>query len=189
MGSSIVKTCEEFEIAAYIDGDLSLTQEFEIEKHFKGCAACSKELSEQKLLLCAMDFAFSSPEPVFEIPKNFATSIVTRAESNVNGLRCPIERKRALTYCVLLISIAILGIGESQFRVLNFIQRIADTVFSVVSFAAHFIYDAAAGIGSIFSGISERLFFFSESSTILLFLVFILALIAFSKLLIRYHRA
>jgi Putative zinc-finger len=189
MESMTLKTCEEFEIAAYIDGDLSLTQEFEIEKHFDKCAACSKELAEQKQLLCAMDFAFNSPERAFEIPKNFASTIVTRAESNVTGLRCPIERKRALSYCVLLISIAILGIGESQFRVLDFIQRVADTMFSIVSFAGHFIYDAAAGIGSIFSGISERMFFFSESSTILLFLIFILTLIAFSRLLIRYHRA
>jgi predicted anti-sigma-YlaC factor YlaD len=189
MESLATKPCEEFEIAAYIDGDLSSIQEFEMEKHFKVCTACSKELAEQKRLLRAMDFAFTSPESSFEIPKDFAATIVTRAESNVNGLRCPIERKRALTYCVLLISIAIIGIGESRFRVLDLIQRLADNVFSIISFAGHFIYDAAAGIGSIFSGISERLFLFSDSSTVLLFLIFILALIAFSRLLIRYHRA
>jgi hypothetical protein len=183
------QTCDEFEIAAYIDGGLSLTQEFEIEEHFENCADCTKKLEEQKRLLCAIDSAFSPLEPSFELPKNFASTIVTRAESNVNGLRCPVERKRALSYCIILVSAAVIIIGESQFRFLNFIQRISETIFSILSFAWHFIYDAASGISSIFGEISERLFFFSGSSTMLLFLVFILALIAFSRLLIRYHRA
>ena len=49
--------CPRPEITAYLDGDLSPREEFDLDLHFAGCAACTDELNQQKKLLCALDFA------------------------------------------------------------------------------------------------------------------------------------
>jgi hypothetical protein len=187
--SKKIKNCENFEIVAYIDGDLSLAEEFEIENHFSNCIDCSRVLREQKKLLCAIDLAFKSPTASFELPKNFASTIVTKAESNVSGLRCPLERKRALSFCIILLALVAAGIGESRFQILEFGINLFDNFIAIFSFASHFVYDAADGLTSILGGVSDQVFFFSESSTFLLLALFFFLLIGFSHLLYRYHRA
>jgi Putative zinc-finger len=187
--SNNLKNCENFEINAYIDGDLSLAEEFEIENHFSVCTDCSRILRDQKSLLCAMNYAFKSPTSSFELPKNFASTIVTKAESNVNGLRCPLERKRALGFCIILLAIVAAGIGESRFQILDFGLNLFDNFVAISSFTVHFVYDAVAGLTSVLGGISDQIFFFSDISTFVLMALFFFILIGFSHLLIRYHRA
>ena len=181
-------SCENYEIAAYLDGDFSLAEELEFENHLAVCKTCSQSLSEQKRLLCAMNFAFSKPEHSFEIPKNFASVIVTKAESKVSGLRCPKERVKSLSYCIILFAMAIIGFGESRFQFITFGQNLLDNVFSVVYFIGHFIYDASSGLSTVLSGLSDQLFFFSDISTALLLIFFFFVLVVFSRLLILYHR-
>src|SRR5215207_7269746 len=87
--------CPRIEIAAYVDGELSPREEFDLEMHFAVCETCSAELNEQKKLLYALDFALENEDEI-ELPENFTKVVVATAESNVKGLRCPRERNRAL---------------------------------------------------------------------------------------------
>ena len=83
--------CPRTELAAYIDGELSPREALELEMHLAVCQDCAAELNEQKKLLCALDFVLESERKI-ELPADFTKIIVTKAQSNVSGLRSPRER-------------------------------------------------------------------------------------------------
>ena len=66
-------TCPSNEIAAYIDGELSLSHELELDAHFAHCQVCSNELNQQKLFLRQLDASLKH-ESELELPENFAFS-------------------------------------------------------------------------------------------------------------------
>lgn len=184
----IEKVCQQSEIAAYIDGELSPREELNLELHFAACRLCTAELNEQKKLLCALDFALEDENEI-ELPENFTKVIVTIAESNVSGLRRPQERFKAFFICAALTLFVLLGLGSETGTVVGTFWKIGDQILAVSGFAVHLIYDVAIGTSIILRSVSHHIAFNSTVSVLFLIGILFIALIAFSRLIVRFNRA
>jgi len=181
------QTCPRTEIAAYIDGELTSREEFDLELHFAGCDVCAGELNEQKKLLCALDFALDDRDE-FELPENFTKVVVANAESNVKGLRCPRERNRALLVFAALGLFVFLGLGAETSKTFAAAGAITEQLFAVGSFIVHFVHDIAVATTVIFRSLCLQFVFKSAISAGLLGICFIVSLFIFSRLLSRLNR-
>jgi anti-sigma factor RsiW len=180
--------CPRTEIAAYIDGELSPREEFDLELHFAGCATCTAELNEQKKLLCALNFALENPQEEIELPENFTRVVVANAESNVQGLRCPRERNRALFVCAALFLVVFLGLGAETSKTFAAMGAITEQFFAVGSFFVHFIHDITVAATVIFRSFCLQFVFKSAVSAVVIGVCFVVSLLIFSRLLSRRSR-
>ena len=191
MNSTIATTeklCPRSQLAAYIDGELLPLEELELELHLASCKSCAAELNEQKKLLCVLDFALENEKEI-ELPANFTKIVVANAESNVSGLRSPCERFRALSVCLILFSVVLLGLGTEAETTINSIVKLAGQVFAVCLFAIHLIYDVSIGTAVILRSLGSQ-FVNHSAGVFALFAAFLwVALLALSRLFIKYNRA
>lgn len=191
MDSQIVRTekiCPRTELAAYLDSELLLREELELEMHLAICRTCAAELNEQKKLLCALDFALED-EAEIELPADFTKIIVTKAESNVSGLRSPRERFKALFVCSLLFLLVILGLGGRIEAVLNAYVKFAEQFLAVGGFALHLIYDVSIGTAVILRSLDSQFVNGSSIAFALPIAFFSVSLFAVLRLFNRYNRA
>src|ERR1041385_2648105 len=100
--------CPSPEIAAYIDGELSPTDELTLEGHLLSCCICAEELNAQKELVNELNISLDRE---LELPADFTKRIVAHAESNVNGLRRPGEWLNAVFVCVALLFFILFSLG------------------------------------------------------------------------------
>lgn len=178
--------CPRLEIVAYIDGELSLRDELELEIHFAGCRVCAEELNAQKKLLQALDLGFEKQE--FEIPENFTKIVVANAESRVSGLRRPTERFNALFICAALFLLVLVGMGSDTEKVVEVFGKFFDQTLVIGSFIGHLAYNFAFGIIVILRTLCSNFVFKSALSVIAMLILFGLSALVFSRLLFRYHR-
>ncbi len=176
------------EIAAYIDGELELGEEFALEIHFAKCSACAAELNEQKKLLCALDSVLDGEREI-ELPVNFTKIVVAYAESKVNGLRQPKERFSALFVCAALFLLVILGLGSETEAVLYTFIKFAEQILAVAAFTAHLFYDFSFGIVVILRSLSYQFVFGSTTSFAFLLALFFISLLTLSGLITWLDRA
>ena len=179
--------CPRIEIAAYIDGELTPREELDLEMHFAGCEICAVELNEQKKLLNALDFALDDRQEI-ELPENFTRVVVANAESNVQGLRCPRERNRALLVCAALGLVVFLGLGAETSKTFAAAGAITEQLFVVGGFIVHFIHDVTVAATVLFRSFCLQFVFKSAVSAGLLAICFIVSLFIFSRLLSRRSR-
>lgn len=182
------KICPREEIAAYIDGEIAPRRELELEMHFAVCRNCSDELNFQKTLLCALDSALLSEREV-ELPANFTKIVVTKAESNVSGLRRPQERRNALLICAALFLPLLVGFGAETETVLVTLGNFAEQILAVGGLVFHLVYDISVGAVVILRSLSNQIAFNSITSAVLLLVLFLISLITVSRLVIRFNRA
>ena len=185
--SKIQTDCPRTEIAAYLDGELSPREEFDLELHFAGCETCSAELNEQKKLLCALDFALEHDDEI-ELPENFTKVVVANAESNVQGLRCPRERNRALFVCAALFLVVFLGLGAETSKTFATMGAITEKLFTVGSFIVHFVHDITVAATVIFRSFCLQFVFKSAISAVVVGICFVASLLIFSRLMSRHGR-
>lgn len=191
MNSPIVTTekkCPRAFLAAYIDGELLPREELELEMHLAICQNCAQELNEQKKLLCVLDFALENPREI-QLPANFTKIVVTKAESNVSGLRCSKERFKALSVCSILLLVALLGLGGQIEPVFRTYLRLTDQIFAVFGFAFHLIYDVSIGTAVILRSLGSRLVNDSAVAFTFFAAFLFIFLFALSRLFVRYNRA
>jgi hypothetical protein len=156
-------TCPVDEIAAYIDGELSAEQEFELDVHFSSCKSCNDELNEQKQFLRGLDLSLKH-EKEFVLPENFARVVTANAESTVSGLRRPTERFNALFICLGLFLFILFAMGSE-------VWSLVDGLAAVGGFFGHLFYSFFVGIAIIVrTGASQ--FQFGESAVIILCIAF-----------------
>jgi anti-sigma factor RsiW len=184
--AKIEASCPRSEIAAYIDGELSPREEMDLELHFVACQPCTKELNEQKKLLCALDIALDDKNEI-ELPENFTKIVVANAESNVQGLRCPRERTRALFVCATLFLMVIFGLGAETSKTVESLGNIGEQFLAVGSFFAHFVHDATLVVTVFLRSLCLQFVFKSAVTVAVLGISFILSLLIFSRLLLRYR--
>ena len=137
--------CPTDEIAAYIDGDLDPSCEFEIEAHFAGCEICSHELNQQKQLLCGLNSSLKHEKDI-ELPANFTRLIVANAESTVSGLRRPRERYNAIFICAGLFLFVLFGLGAEAGKVFDGVYGFFGQIAIVGGFFGHLIYSVFIGV-------------------------------------------
>ena len=183
-----IETCPREDIAAYIDGEIDPREELELEMHFAVCSTCADELNSQKKLLCALD-SLCLNEKEIELPENFTKIVVTKAESNVSGLRRPQERRTALFICAGLFLLILLGLGGEANSLFETFGKFADQFAAVAGFVAHLIYDVGVGITVILRSLSSQVFFDSALSFALIAVFFLISVFALSRLVLRYNRA
>jgi anti-sigma factor RsiW len=172
------------EIAAYIDGELLPREEIELERHLASCSDCSRELNEQKKLLCALDFVLEKEHEI-ELPENFTKVVVTTAESRVSGLRRPQERSKALFVCTALFLLLLLGLGSETETVLGTFSKFAEQTYAVGGFVLHLIYSFSVGTAIVLRSLSY-LFVFNSTISAAFFIGFVfVCLCAATRFIIR----
>jgi hypothetical protein len=109
----------------------------------------------------------------------------------MSGVLEPVERRRALQLCgvLMIASFMLLGgtaLGESVLSPLRAIWKVGAALFS---FLGHALYDAGAGVAVISRGLTGRLLAQSPRGLVLVMLLFlVLALLTLARLIVRYHR-
>ena len=179
--------CPRIDLAAYIDGELSPREEIDLELHLAGCPTCAAELNEQKKLLCALDSALEHEDEI-ELPENFTKVVVANAESNVQGLRCPRERNRALLVCAALFVLIFIGLGAETSNILAAFGTVTEKFIAVGSFFVHLVHDISIAAAVIFRAFSLQFFFKSTISAGLLAICFVVSFLIFSRLMSRHRR-
>ena len=176
------------EIAAYIDGELESSEEFDLEIHLAKCPPCTAELNEQKKLLCALD-SILDVETEIELPVNFTKIVVANAESKVSGLRRPKDRFSAFFICAGLFLLVLWGLGSETEALLYTFIKFAEQIFAVAAFIAHLFYDIGVGTSVILRSLSYQLVFGSAISFAFLIALFFISLLTLSRLMSRLNRA
>jgi len=137
--------CPADEISAYIDGELDLVRELELEAHFAICESCSIDLNEQKQFLCCLNASLKQ-ESDFELPKNVTKLIVANAESTVSGVRRPREMYNAVFICVGLALFVLFALGADAGKMLTGVYDSLEQTASVGGIFGHLIYSVFVGI-------------------------------------------
>jgi Putative zinc-finger len=179
--------CPKPDISAYIDCELSPADEIRLEMHVAECTVCSAELNQQKMFLAALNSTLLREDEV-DLPKNFTRIIVTNAESSVSGLRRPNERFNAVFICGALFLFVLFALGGEAGRGFDSTGKFIDQVFTVVGLAGHVLYSVVIGITLILKSISSQFVSSSASAFTFLTCIFLVSLIAFSRLMLRFKR-
>ena len=137
--------CPTDEIAAYIDGELDPSCEFELEAHFATCEVCSYELNQQKQFLCGLNSSLKHEKDI-ELPANFTKLIVANAESTVSGLRPSRERYNALFICAALFLFVLFAMGADAGKVFDGVYGFFGQIAIVGGFFGHLIYSVFIGV-------------------------------------------
>lgn len=181
------RLCPNSEIAAYLDGELSPSAEFDLEKHFAKCQSCLAELNLQKKMLFALGSAFDEKNEI-ELPSNFAKIVATAAETKVSGLRSKKERLVAFFLCLVMLLIAAVGLGGETEKVLTIFRNFGEQLIAVAGFVFRLVYSAIFGISVILKALSQQIVFSSAFSFLLITALFFACIVALSKLTLRDNR-
>jgi anti-sigma factor RsiW len=173
-------------IAAYIDGDLDLAAEQDLEKHLDDCPTCTEELRLQKMFVRELDSAFLENDEL-PVPRDFARVVAANAESDMRGARSSQEHRLALRFCAILglASFALLGVASSE-AVIQSGKLVANNIFGLLGVLAKALYDAGVGMTVIIRVAAGAVV--SDAFSVLVFLVFLLALLLLLLLISSYHR-
>ncbi|HVF87649.1 MAG TPA: zf-HC2 domain-containing protein [Pyrinomonadaceae bacterium] len=108
-------SCERLDASAYLDGELDAAASLYFEEHIRECSSCAATLAAQRRLLCLLDNAFGTPsEKKLPLPQNFAEVVTARAQSDMSGVRCRSEHRRAFLFCAALILAAFALLGTAN---------------------------------------------------------------------------
>lgn len=175
------------ELSAYIDGELSSSDELELERHLIGCRICTDDLNLQKSFLNALDYSLDG-ESRIELPKDFTKSVVANAESRVSGLRCQHEWRNAAFICMGLIVFSVFALGSSAERTFAASMGILVKVFAVIESVAHLFYDIALGSTIVLRSLGSTFLFGSGATVFVAVALIALSLYLFSRLIGRFRR-
>jgi len=181
--------CEREDIAAYLDGELTVSELKSFETHLKSCADCAADLRTQRQLLCTLDVAFNESRG-FELPRDFTRVVAAHAESNLSGIIKQSERWRAMKICVVLalLSFALLG-AAARALVLEPARSFLRVAESFLDLAWRTIYDAGTGLAVIVRVLGHAIVSAPHGLGLLLLLAFIISISLLPLLIARYHRA
>lgn len=178
--------CPSVEIAAYIDGELDVVREFELEAHLDGCDTCKVELNSQKQFLCSLNASLKN-EGEIALPENFTKLVVANAESTVSGLRRPGEQFNAIFICVALGLFLLFALGVEPSRMLQGVSIVFDQASAVGGFFGHVVYSFFLGLAIVFRSVAAQ--FRVEIATVAPMLLFGFSLMYFSRRVLRLGRA
>ena len=179
-------SCDDNMIAAYVDGELDPANRISVELHLEGCMECRAELRAHQLFLCELDSTLTQSEVT--IPKDFSRKVAARATSDLRGIRSASENKKALAFCLIL-AVAALGLlsDASRTTALNGSRQLVRSVIAIVSMLLTTLFDMVASVVIISRVLSRKLVVESNSLGLLLVL-FALAILLLSRMIVSYHR-
>jgi hypothetical protein len=179
-------TCRPDLIAAFIDGELEADLRVAFEQHVTECRACDNELRTQRILMCELDSVLAQPLEL-DVPQNFAKVVAAHAKSDMSGARSGRERRRAVTFCLLLAasSFALLGAAAGR-SILVTTELLGAKVLGLSGLFAKAVYDAGAGLSVILRVAGGALM--PDAFAVLVFLLLLLAVLVLTILITAYHR-
>jgi hypothetical protein len=185
VGSS--DNCQNFRLAAYVDGELDDDACTLVEEHLEGCSECRYEVRTHRLFLCELDAAMTQ-KPEVSMPLDFSRIVAARATSDMGGLRSSAEHRKALAFCIALAvaSFVLLGASTRQ-RLFALPERVVNSVISLIRFVWTAFYDTVASLTVVSRVISRRLFIEFGGLALLLSLL-VLAVVVLTHLISNYHR-
>jgi anti-sigma factor RsiW len=164
--SRIEDQCPSDEISSYVDGELSLARELEMDAHFAKCESCAAELNLQKKFLVALGHALESEQDEIDVPANFTKVVVANAESRVSGLRRRRERFHASLVCAGLLIFLLFTMGADSGRAFDGFMVVFEKIAAVAVFTGHFIYDVAVGTAVVLRTLTARVAYSSTFATL-----------------------
>ena len=141
----LTRDCPTNEISAYIDGELDIVRELEMDAHFAICPDCTIELNQQKQFLCGLNASLNREQDI-ELPSNFTRSIVANAESSVSGVRRPRELYNAVFICVALALFVLFALGADAGRMITGAYGMLEQTATVGGIFGQLIYSIFIGI-------------------------------------------
>lgn len=181
--------CPRQEIAEYLDGELSSDEELDLEFHFSDCKICSEELNSQKMVSTSLEIMLDEEKKDIPLPANFTKIVTANAESNMDGMRNPKERSRALFICAMLFLLVLFGVGLEGETVSFAFNRFADQFLAVGGFIWRLLYTLSLGVSAIFGSLFTKFVFSSTLSLGLVIVALVLASITLSRMVLRFNRS
>ena len=179
-------SCDEKLIAAYIDGEIDAAKRLVVDQHLDDCAHCREELRVHRMFVCELDSVLAQSEVT--VPIDFSRHVAVRATSDLRGIRSASENKKALAFCVLLALAAIALLSEaSRVTAIRSARGFLKTVIGTVAVLLGAIYDMVASV-TVISRVLSRKVIVESNSLGLLLVLFALALLLLSRMIVRYHR-
>jgi len=179
--------CPSYEIAAYIDGELTAERELQLDAHFAACPLCSAELNEQKQVLLSLNASLGY-EAEMELPSNFTRLIVANAESSVTGLRRPRERFNAVFICAALFLFGLFALGTDAVGMFNGVVMIFERIVAVGGVFGHLVYSFVLGLVIILRSFAANVHF-DAIAAVAVTIILGVSLMYVSRVLLRLRRA
>ncbi|HSE31326.1 MAG TPA: zf-HC2 domain-containing protein [Pyrinomonadaceae bacterium] len=179
-------SCDEKLIAAYIDGELDASKRLVVDRHLDDCDHCREDLRMHRMFVCELDSVLAQSDVA--VPVDFCRRVAARATSDLRGIRSPSENKKALAFCIgLALAALALLTDTSRLTALRTGRQVLRTIIGTVGVLLSAIYDMVASVTVIFRVLSRKLILESNSLGLLLVL-FALAILLLSRMIVRYHR-
>jgi anti-sigma factor RsiW len=181
--------CDCTDVAAYLDGELSVAESSSFEQHLASCRSCAASLAEQRRLLCLLDAAFSRAQRKVALPEDFVRVVKARAQTDMTSVRHSSEKRRALVLCLALaaLSCALLGtraLGEG----LAPLRAAAGAALSISDMVFHTLAEACAGALVVLRGFGRHLVTEPRGASAFAFAALACAFVALLRLVGDYHR-
>ncbi|HVF27607.1 MAG TPA: zf-HC2 domain-containing protein [Pyrinomonadaceae bacterium] len=183
-------SCERLDASAYLDGELDNAASLYFEEHVRECSSCAATLAEQRRLLCLLDNAFGTlPQKKLPLPRNFAEVVTARAQSDMSGVRCRSEHRRAFLFCAALTFAAFALLGTANLgAVFAPIGGAAHVFGSILMIIARFFADALGSVAVILRAAGGHLPIDPPSLKLLVWTLLASAVILLLRLIGSYHR-
>jgi len=138
--------CENFDLAAFVDGELDAHADLAIEAHLGACPSCRLELNAQKQFLRMLETSLRKPEAEMELPRDFSKRIITTAENNVVGLRSWKERFNAVFIIASLLIFSLFVLGAEGADLVATSGALVQKLAAVGAFATQMAYSFLMGV-------------------------------------------
>jgi hypothetical protein len=181
--------CDCTDVAAYLDGELSVAESASFELHIASCRSCADALSEQRRLLCLLDAAFSRGHKRVELSEEFVRVVKARAQTDMTCVRRTSERRRAAVVVVALALTAFALLGGRVFGAgLAPLRAAAGAALSISDMILHTLTEATAGLLFILRSIGRHLATEPRGAGALIVVLLAFALAVLLRLVSDYHR-
>ena len=147
--------CPREEIGAFLDGELSADQEAVFETHIASCPDCREELNLQRSFLIALNGSLEENADI-QIPKDFTRNIISRAESDLSGIRSRSERVVALSIAGILILMAAAALGGEFSSVIRPARAAIEKLSGLCEVVGHISYRFVFGTMAVLRSALSR---------------------------------
>ncbi|MFL6229826.1 MAG: anti-sigma factor family protein [Pyrinomonadaceae bacterium] len=181
--------CDCADVAAYLDGELSVAESSAFESHLASCRSCAGALAEQRRLLCLLDAAFARAQRKVPLPEDFVRVVKARAQTDMRCVRRSSEKWLALALCLGLgaLAFALIG-GRALADGLTPLRAAAGALGSILAMLFHAAAEAAAGALVILRGLGRYLSTGTRGAGLAVVAALACAALALVALINNYHR-
>lgn len=148
--------CPSGQIAAYLDGELTVERELELDVHFAACRPCREELNSQKQFLHGLEATLRREADV-DLPEDFTRRLVANAESSVSGLRHPRELYNAIFITAGLALFGLFAIGADAGKLFAGLSSVLAQAASVLGIVGRMFYSIFVGAAIIIRSIASHI--------------------------------